>query len=206
MANLTPKEQKIFHFIKTYTHQKGYAPTFSEIQQKFKYRSISSVQQFVNQLIHKGLLKSTQRNLARNIEIIEDCGTSGPSFQIPLEGYVAAGKFTEAVNDREYVDIPPGLIKPSGKYFALRIKGDSMINDGIFDGDLAIIRKQSTANNGQTVVAMVDEDATIKRYYKRANHIELHPANPHFDVMHVYPNENFKIMGVLSSLIRQLEH
>ena len=203
MTPLTPKEQKVHQFIKTFMEKKGYPPTYAEIQEKFKYKAVSSVQQFVEQLKAKGYLKSTEKNQVRAIKPIDP--DHSDVLCIPLEGSVAAGRLTEAVNHRESIEIPRSLIKPGGEYFALTIKGDSMIDDGIHDGDIAVIRKQSTANNGQTVVAMVDKEATIKKYIRRAHYIELHPANRQFDVIKVQPDMPFSIVGVLSSLIRKLE-
>jgi repressor LexA len=118
---------------------------------------------------------------------------------------VAAGLLTEAVSNREFIDVPVSLLKPGVNYFALKVRGNSMIEDCILDGDTVVIRKQSNANNGQIVVALVNNDATIKRYYKKKNRIELHPANPSFDVIIVDPAAEFKILGVLASVIRQCD-
>lgn len=205
---LTPKEVKVFDYIKRFYEQKGYSPSYSEIQDAFQFKSISSVQQYLDQLVTKGYLKPTVgENKRRALEVVQ----SDP-FQelenlitLPIEGYVAAGRLTEAVQNREYVEIPKSLIKNQGEYFALRVKGDSMIEDCILDGDLVIIKRTPHATNGQTVVAIVENDATIKRFYKRKGRVELHPANPHYEVIVVENLEEFKILGVLSSVIRRCE-
>ena len=124
---------------------------------------------------------------------------------IPHEGKVAAGKLTEAVRSPESVQVPRHLLKPGAAYFALTVKGDSMIEDCIMEGDLVVIKRQHSAQNGQTVVALVNDEATIKRYYRRPDKIELHPANPSFDVITVPADKEFKILGVLASVIRRLE-
>lgn len=124
---------------------------------------------------------------------------------IPLEGKVAAGKLTEAVRSNESVEVPKNMLKPGAEYFALTVKGDSMIEDCIMEGDLVVIKRQHSALNGQTVVALVEDEATIKKYYRRHGKIELHPANPHFQIITVPENKEFKILGVLASVIRRLD-
>lgn len=203
--NLTPKEQKVLSFIKSYSEKHGYAPTYAEIQEKFHYSAVGSVQQFIKQLVAKGHLRvPLGDSKKRAIEVVE-VGDSSDLMAIPLEGQVAAGRLTEAVRQSEALEVPRSFLKTGHEYFALRVKGDSMIEDCILDGDLVVIRRQPTASNGQTVVALVDDEATIKRYYKRRDHIELHPANPQFDVIQVKSNKEFKILGVLASVIRKLE-
>lgn len=203
MSTLTPKELKVYDFIQSFSQEHGYSPTYAEIQEALGYKAVASVQQFVDQLTKKGFLRSSFKHQARSLEPIEP--STSLIASIPLEGYVAAGRLTEAVNNREFIEIPQSLMKTGGNYFALKIKGDSMIDDGIHDGDIAVIRKQHTANNGQTVVALVDREATIKKYIRRAKHIELHPANRNYNVIRVEPDRDFSIVGILSSLIRQLD-
>ena len=204
MTNLTPKEQKVYRYIQQYIDRKDYPPTYAEIQEHFGYKAISSVQQFIEQLVHKGYLKAPLgQGQKRAITLVDDPDSG--VLNIPLEGKVAAGRLTEAANNREFVEIPQSLVRPGGNYFALEIRGDSMMDDGILDGDLAIIRKQETAQNGQTVVAMVEKETTIKKFFKRSNHIELHPANRNFQVIRVGAEEDFSILGVLSSVIRKYE-
>lgn len=122
-------------------------------------------------------------------------------IQIPMAGVVAAGSPIEVVTQSEWVEVPPGMVR-TGETFALRVKGESMIEDGILSGDLVVVRKQSTAQNGQTVVALVNREATIKTYFKRARHIELHPANAALRPLVVTPADEFAIEGVLVGVIR----
>lgn len=122
-------------------------------------------------------------------------------IQIPMAGVVAAGLPIEPVEQSEWVEVPPSMVR-SGETFALRVKGESMIEDGILPGDLVVIRKQSTAQNGQTVVALVNREATIKTYFKRARHIELHPANVAMKPFVVTPADELTIEGVLVGVIR----
>ncbi len=201
MKPLTPKEQKVLQFIQTYSEKKGVAPTYAEIQDKFEYKAMSSVQQYIGQLVEKGHLKAPLgESKKRALQIVSD----NPYVTIPLEGYVQAGRLTEAIQNREYIEVTPDLVKSNQDMFALKVRGDSMIGDCIMDGDLVIVKRQPTARNNQTVIAMVDGEATLKRYFKKSTHIELHPANPEFAIIHVAPNANFQILGVVTNVIRKL--
>jgi repressor LexA len=215
---LTKNEQKILKFIETFHEKKGYVPSYSDIQEKFGFKAKSSVQQYIEQLTTKGyLLERADKARRLPIQLVQTNVAAAPDLQkvasraeeflvsIPLEGKVAAGRLTEAVQHREYIDIPRDLLKPQADYFALRVKGDSMIGDCIMDGDTVVIRRQHSAQNGQTVVALVGDEATIKRYYKKRDKVELHPANPTYDVIEVGSQVEFRILGILSSVIRKLE-
>jgi repressor LexA len=124
--------------------------------------------------------------------------------QVLMAGMVAAGVPIEPVTQSEWVDVPPSMVR-AGETFALRVKGDSMIEDGILPGDLIVVRKQATARNGQTVVALVNGHATIKTYYKRERSVELHPANAAMKPLLVTPADEFAIEGVLVGVIRHCD-
>ena len=120
---------------------------------------------------------------------------------IPMAGVVAAGSPIEPVSQSELVEVPPSMLR--GEHtFALKIKGESMKGEGILPGDLVIVRKQDTAKNGQTVVALVNREATIKLYYKKERHIELHPANDTMQPIIVQPSDEFQIEGLVIGVIR----
>ena len=121
--------------------------------------------------------------------------------EIPMAGMVAAGLPIEPVPQSELIDVPPSMLR-GGDMFALRVKGESMKDDGILPGDLVIVRKQETARNGQTVVALVNDDATIKIYFKKDSHIELRPANAEMQPIIVKPSDTFHIEGILIGVIR----
>ena len=123
--------------------------------------------------------------------------------RITLAGTVAAGVPIEAIEQMEEIEVPPEMLG-TGETFALRVKGESMIEDAILPGDIVILRKQSTAQNGQIVVALLNHDATIKRYYRKEQHIELHPANATMAPIVVYPHDHFSIEGVMVGLIRHI--
>ena len=125
----------------------------------------------------------------------------GRSFEIPMAGIVAAGSPIEPVQQSELIDVPPSMLR-GGNTFALRVKGESMKDDGILPGDLVVVRKQEMARNGQTVVALVNHDATIKTYFKKGAHIELHPANAAMEPIIVRPSDTFHIEGILIGVIR----
>ena len=121
--------------------------------------------------------------------------------EIPMAGLVAAGTPIEPVPQSELVDVPPSMFR-DGNSFALKVKGDSMKDEGILPGDLVVVQKQETAKNGQTVVALVNREATIKRYFKKGTHIELHPANETMQPILVHPSDEFQIQGIVIGVIR----
>jgi len=123
---------------------------------------------------------------------------------VPMLGVVAAGRPIEPVPQAESVEIPPSMVR-KGNVFVLRIKGDSMIEEGILPGDLVVVQKQTAARNGQTIVASVNGETTIKKYYQRAHHIELHPANATMQPIVVKPDDEFQIEGILIGVIRHCD-
>ena len=206
MIPLTPKEQKVLNFIQHYSEKNGYPPTYSEIQEKFEYKAVSSAQQFIEQLTAKGYLKGAGgENKKRALEVIQG-GKSEKSdlVQIPLEGSVAAGVLKESFQSRDYVDVPRYLLKSPNDYFALRVKGDSMIEDHICDGDYVLMEQVKEASNGQIVVAVVKGQATtLKRFYKEANGMaRLQPANASMEPIIVH-QEELAIRGRLLAVMRK---
>jgi repressor LexA len=125
----------------------------------------------------------------------------GRSTEIPMAGIVAAGSPIEPVQQSELIDVPQSMLR-GGNTFALRVKGESMKEDGILPGDLVVVRKQETARNGQTVVALVNQEATIKTYFKTDSRIELHPANAAMKPITVEQSDDFHIEGILIGVIR----
>lgn len=201
-APLTPKEQMVLDFIRTFLAKKGYVPSYEEIKNRFGYASLFSVQQYLKQLENKGYLRTPGGNKKRAIEVLD---SESQEALLPLLGRVAAGRPIEAIEQRDMVEVPPSLLAPGGDYFALRVSGDSMIDDGIHDQDIVVIRKQSHAENGQTVVALIDNEATIKRFYRKRGQVELHPANPSYKPLVVSNESSFKIEGILCGLIRRFQ-
>jgi repressor LexA len=126
------------------------------------------------------------------------------SSHIPMAGIVAAGTPIEPIFQTEHIDVPPSMAR-SGENFALRVKGESMRDDGILPGDIVVVHKQATARNGQTVLALVNQEATIKKYYRKAARVELHPANTEMKPIIVTPKDDFQIQGIVVGLIRHCE-
>lgn len=206
---LTPKQKQVLEFIQAHQAEKGYAPSQKEIAAKFGFSSLGTVQHYLNQLGELGFLKK-EWNARRGLSVSgetskpEAAPTEVTSVQsLPLLGRVAAGRPIEAVQSPEFLEVPTSLLKRSGDHFILKVQGDSMIGDGILDGDYVIIRKQDSAENGETVVALIDNEATIKRYQRKAGKVELHAANPAYPTIHVDPERRFRIEGILAGLIRR---
>lgn len=196
--DLTPKQQRVLQYLRDYRAAKGCAPTQWEIAKRFKLKSLGSVQDYLKVLEAKGYLSRTW-NGKRALQLNEQ---GIPAVCIPLAGRVAAGRPIEAVEQNETIDVPASLLK-GGENFALQVEGDSMIEDGIHDGDVVIVRKQSDATRGETVVAVVDGEATVKRYYPRRTSVELHPANAAYQPIVVGSDQEFRIAGVVVGLLRK---
>jgi repressor LexA len=175
--NLTKRQQEIFEFIKRYSSQHGYPPTVRDIGKAIGLTSSSTVHTHLANLEKIGLLRRDPSK-PRALELLVDQAKKavGPSG-LPVVGRVAAGAPVLAEeNIEEYVEVPPLAGGDSGEY-VLRITGDSMRDAGILDGDHVVVRKQDTARNGEIVVALVGEEATVKRYFKESDHIRLQPEN-----------------------------
>lgn len=196
--HLTPKQQRLLSFIETYSQAKGYAPSQAEIAKRFGYSSLGTVQNYLKALEAKGFL-SRQKYSSRSLRLAE---LSGNAVRIPLAGRVAAGRPLEAIEQYETVEVPPTLLK-GGDNFALEVRGDSMIEAGIHEGDLVIVRKQGNAENGQIVIAMLDGEATVKKLFQRKEEIELRPANAAMKPIKVHSGQGFQILGIVVGLIRK---
>ncbi|MBC7691183.1 MAG: transcriptional repressor LexA [Methylotenera sp.] len=203
--SLTPKQKNVLDFIHDFGSSQGYSPSQQEIAKHFGFKSLGTVQNYLVRLERQGLLRKPW-NAKRGMEVISPELTS-QAVPLPLLGHVAAGRPIEAIRTAETLDVPASMIK-GGQNFVLKVSGNSMIEDGILDGDYVVIKKQDVANNGQTVVALIGNEATIKRYYRRGSKIELHPANPAYEpliIESLVESVEFKIEGVLVGVIRRLE-
>jgi repressor LexA len=201
---LTPKQKLVLDFITISTRKRGYAPSQVEIARHFKFKSLGTVQDYLVRLEKDGFLK---REWNQKRSLVTTAPAQAPetdTLTLPLLGQVAAGRPIEAVERQDEIEVPRSLVK-RGEHFVLRVVGQSMVDDGIFDGDLIVVKRQRTAENGQTVVALVDDAATVKRFYRRANNVELHPSNSAFKPIIVNDSQDFRIEGVLSGLIRSFK-
>jgi repressor LexA len=199
---LTARQRELYEFLQGYIAREGEAPTYEEIGRALKLKSTNAVAKHLKALEEKGYVRSPWGNRKRALSLVEH-GT--PSFAIPLLGMVAAGKPIEPVEQAEKIEIPRSLLG-RGENFALKVRGDSMIDDGIRDGDVVIVRRQATAENGDTVVAVVDGEATVKRFYKKGGRVELRPANPALVPLFLDSSAaTLEIRGVVVGLIRKFQ-
>ncbi|HEY8504766.1 MAG TPA: transcriptional repressor LexA [Gemmataceae bacterium] len=196
-ASLTARQREIYEFIREKIESRGYGPTIREIGKAFDIKSPNGVMCHLKALEKKGLIKREGRS-ARAIQI-DEIRAGGAT--LPLLGLVAAGNAIEAEPQDERLDLQEMF---SGKgHFALKVRGQSMIDSHIDDGDIVVIRKQETAENGEKVVAMVDKEVTLKRFYKKKDHIRLEPANGNMPPIIVEPNRDVRIIGVLVGVLRK---
>ena len=194
---LTKQQTRVYSYLETYLRRKGRPPSYQEIQDYFGFRSLNSVVKHLKQLERKGYLESPWGNQKRAFRLLPLRTTAAT---IPFLGRVAAGAPIEAVDIPEAIEVPESLLA-GGNNFALQVQGESMIDEGIRDGDVLIIRKQDHANNGQTVVAQIEGEATIKKFYQRDGRVELRPANEELQPL-VVPAEKVEIIGVVVGLVR----
>lgn len=172
---LTEKQQTFLAYVSGYIEEWGTAPSYDEICGHFGFSSYNTVTGYLRILERKGYIRlPRKKSLKRAMKVLSPVETS--RFEFPLVGKVVAGKPIEAVEDMGTVEVPPAMTGP-GEHMVLRVEGDSMVEDGILDGDYIVVRKQATAENGETVVALVENEATVKRYYRRKDHVELRPAH-----------------------------
>jgi repressor LexA len=194
---LTPKQKKILDFIQSYADREGYPPSQQEIASAFGFRSLGTVQNYLVRLEREEML-SKDWNARRGLRVLRPMRNS---MELPLVGTVAAGKPIEAIETPDSIEVPASMVGP-GENFVLRVKGDSMVGDGILDGDFVVVRKQATADSGQTVVALVQGEATVKRLVRKGSRIELHPANPAMSPIVLEDEESFRVEGVVVGVIR----
>ena len=197
---LTARQKEIYEFIRDYVARKGEAPTYQEIGRALHLRSTNAVSKHLKSLEEKGYVRSPWGNRKRALSLVEH---GSPSFTVPLLGTVAAGRPIEPIEGKERIEIPQSLLS-DGENFALRVRGDSMIEDGIRDGDVVVVKRQAVAENGQTVVAVVNGEATVKRLYRKGGRVELRPA--HSTLKPIFLEEGsgeLEIRGVVIGLIRK---
>ena len=199
-GKITAKQQEILEYIKETIFKKGYPPSVREICEAVCLKSTSSVHSHLETLEKNGYIRRDPTK-PRTIEIIDDCFnlTRREVVNVPLIGTVAAGQPILAdENIENYFPIPVDLL-PNEQTFMLRVKGESMINAGIFDGDNILVKQQSTASNGDMVVALVEDSATVKTFYKEEGHYRLQPENDTMDPIIV---EQVDILGKVFGVFR----
>lgn len=252
---LTQKEKNVLEFLEMFIRDSGISPSYQEICNHFGFASFNSVQRYLKQLESKGYIRLPGANQKRAITILRPAAalqealqetvesahmdfrrngvrnvipalTTNDVFNLPLLGRVAAGSPIEAYEHDEFIDVPASLVRHADRTYALRVQGQSMIEDGILDGDVILVQRQASANNGEIVVAMVGEEATVKRFYSHTRDprdweserqtsqsgqqsgqatskmIELRPANSNMTSLWFSPDE-VQIRGIVVGLIRK---
>jgi len=194
---LTEKQKNFLAYLAGYIDEWGQSPSFDEICSYFGFNSYNTVTTYLKLLEKKGYIRLPDKNKKRSIEIISPVETR--RFEFPLLGKVAGGKPIEAIEIHDVIEVPPSMIG-SGKHFVLEVNGFSMQEEGIMDGDFVVVRKQSWAEAGETVVALINNEATVKKYYKTGKHVELRPAHSGMESIYVEKGDlriEGKVVGVL---------
>lgn len=193
---LTKRQSEIFDYIKDFLLSHDYAPSYREIAEYFRFASIATVAEHIEGLKEKGYLRGDLSG-ARSLQLSPQWDNE--TFNIPLMGSIAAGSPIEAIRTRETIDIPRDMMGPN--IFALKVRGDSMVDDGILDGDYVIIENTTNPKNGDIVVALLENDnVTLKRYYKEKDHIRLQPANSRYGPIRV---KKVVVQGKVKGVIRR---
>jgi repressor LexA len=199
-THLTPKQLRLLTFIRDFQRARGYSPTMQELADEFRVSKVT-VFEHVEALQRKGYLqrlphKARSLRLSDDIEFPDERAT-----QLPLAGYIAAGRPIEAIEERDSLDLEEVFATSASPRFALRVRGDSMIEDRICDGDYVIVEQRNTARDGETVVALLEDgSATLKRLYRERGGVRLQPANADYEPIHV---KNVDIQGVVVGVIRR---
>jgi repressor LexA len=200
---LTRRQREILDYITGYIDDRGYAPSFEEIAERFQFQSLATVHEHLTNLERKGFIRRTP-NESRAIEIIPPRGQTGAT-ELPLLGLVAAGEPIEAVGDGgDTIAVPDTLLPRRGRSYVLKVRGRSMIDEHIKDGDFIVVHERAQADNGETVVALVGGDsATVKKYYREpGGWIRLQPANAEMPPIRVNERDVI-VQGVVLGVIRK---
>jgi repressor LexA len=199
--NLTKRQKEILDFIRSYRAEHGISPTQREIRETFHLSSFGTVQKHLKRLEEKGAL-AREWNRSRGIAPKDEVPAGGRG--VPLLGQVAAGRPIEPFPQEESIEVPASLLG-KGEHFVLRVRGESMIDDGILDGDFVVVSRREKAEIGQTVIALVRGEATLKRYYTDGQRIRLQPANAAMKPL-TFDARDVTIQGVVTGLIRDYAH
>lgn len=200
---VTARQRQVYDFICRYQQTNNQPPTIAEIGKQFQMSSPASVHGILSALEREQLIKRIP-NVSRGIEIVPQESDSAEN-EVPLLGQVAAGQPIEAILSHETVSVPQNMWG-RGRMFALRVRGDSMIDENIQDNDIIVVSSQETAENGQVVVALIDGNfATVKKFYREPEYIRLEPANPQFKPIFIKTPGRVQIQGVVRGLIRNYQ-
>ncbi|MEM2983300.1 MAG: transcriptional repressor LexA [Candidatus Bathyarchaeia archaeon] len=197
---LTRRQKEVIDFVANFIEKKGYSPTLEEIAKGLNLASVATVHKHIANLQEKGALKR-EWNRGRSLELLPLPPRVG-AVELPLLGYVSAGEPIEAIEDNLVISVPQDLVG-KGKTYVLRVRGNSMIDEQIRDGDFVIVEEREWAENGETVVALIhNSEATLKKYYRENGHIRLQPANPQVEPI-ILKEEEVRIQGVVIGILRK---
>ncbi len=209
MEPLTPRQREALDFFIAFEDQRGIPPTLREMGEALGIRSTNGVADLLKQLLKKGYLERAGDPRSSRSLRVSNRARGGfrtqATMAVPVVGRVAAGSPIMAEeNYAGAIHIDSTMMPHDGPIFALVVTGNSMIDDGIFDGDYVFVRQQSTARNGEVVVALVDGEATVKRFYQEGNQVRLEPANVQMKPILVDPTHNFQLVGLVCGVYRRL--
>ena len=196
-SQLTERQKEIYHFIREKIEKRGYGPTVREIGEAFQIKSPNGVMCHLKALEKKGLI-NREEHAARAIQLVDH---RPPAQGLPLLGLVAAGTPIQTADMSERLEVDEMFSGPNR--FVLEVHGNSMIDSHIQDGDYVVIQQQETAANGERVVAMIDNEVTLKRFYKEKDHIRLEPDNETMSPIIVDPSQDARVLGVLVGVLRK---
>ena len=199
---LTKRQKEILDFLEGFVVENGYPPSFEEIARNFGYTSLATVHEHLENLRSKGYIRKSY-NASRSIEVVPE-NTTASAVELPLLGNVAAGIPIETIEEQETVAVPEDMIGRGGRHYVLRVRGDSMIEEQIRDGDYVIVNARNTAENGEMVVALVHGDsATVKKFYReRDGNVRLQPANVTMSPM-MFKSHEVIVQGIVVGVIRR---
>ena len=195
---LSPKKQKFVDYIKCFIDENDRPPTFVEIMSGLGFKSLGTINWYIVELEKEGLIERVKgHNGKRALSVLEQNIVN----KLPMLGLVAAGMPIEVFENVEYVDVPSKYIH--NENYVLKVDGNSMKNDGILDGDFVVVKKIKFAQPGDTVVAVVNGEATLKKYYLGEKGVELHPRNEHYNIIHVSEDDELYIQGQVLGVFRE---
>ncbi len=195
---MSPKKQRFIDYIRVFIEDNNRPPTFVEIMSGLGFKSLGTVNWYIVELEKDGLIERKKGfNGKRALSLLEE----KISNKLPMLGLVAAGMPIEVFDNIEYVDVPSKYINDEN--YVLKVDGDSMVKDGIIDGDYVVVRKDNIAKPGQTVVAIVNGEATLKRFYIGKNGVELHPRNDNYNIIHISSDDQLQIQGQVLGVFRE---
>jgi repressor LexA len=200
--SLTKRQREILSFLAEYSDEHGYAPSFEEIAERFDYNSLATVHEHLSNLERKGYIRR-HYNESRAIEIVPS-DVFGRALHLPLMGMVAAGVPIEAITNNETLAVPEDLVGRNGNHYVLRVRGDSMVDEQIRDGDYVIVNGRRSVANGEMVIALIDNtSATVKKFYReRDGRVRLQPANENMAPIYV-DEDAITIQGVVVGVMRR---